>query len=196
MTDHDVFRITGPLWIPSQRASNAEIHKGPVMRKAFPCHDVISHDHFYSKDFRTSLWYWKWVPSNLGYKAHLIGQWNRWSLRCSWSIACRRCSNNIFILDLIPGFNGSDKDNCKTRRETVIFLGFGAHYIRDLMIILPCPPVPSPPPPASPGWPSGGCCPSLRTGESGWTLPWTPGRMALTCGWRGRTCLYIITVTS
>ena len=27
---------------------------------------------------------------------------------------CRRCSNYIFILDLIPGFNGLDTDNCKT----------------------------------------------------------------------------------
>ena len=44
-----------------------------------------------------------------------------WSLRCSWSIACRRCSNYIFILDLTPGFNGLGKDNYKTRRETFRF---------------------------------------------------------------------------
>ena len=43
------------------------------------------------------------------------------SLRCSWSIACRRCSNNIFILDLAPGFIGLGKDSCKTRRETFTF---------------------------------------------------------------------------
>ena len=40
---------------------------------------------------------------------------------CSWSIACWRCSNYISILDLTPGFNGLDKDNCKTTRETVKF---------------------------------------------------------------------------
>ena len=40
-----------------------------------------------------------------------------WSLRCSWSIACRRCSNYIFILDLTPDFNGLDKDNCNMRWE-------------------------------------------------------------------------------
>ena len=40
-----------------------------------------------------------------------------WSLRCSWSIACRRCSNYIFVLDLTPGFNGLGKDNSKTRRK-------------------------------------------------------------------------------
>ena len=37
------------------------------------------------------------------------------------SIACRRCSNYIFILDLTPGFIGLDKDNCKMRRETFKF---------------------------------------------------------------------------
>ena len=38
-----------------------------------------------------------------------------------WSIACRRCSNYIFILDLTPGFIGLGKDNYKTRRETFKF---------------------------------------------------------------------------
>ena len=46
-----------------------------------------------------------------------------WSLRCSWSIACRRCSNYISILNLIPGFNGYGKHNCKARWETVKVLG-------------------------------------------------------------------------
>ena len=51
---------------------------------------------------------------------HLIRQWNCSPLRCSWSIAYRRCSNCIFI-DLTPGFNGLGKDNCKTRQETFKF---------------------------------------------------------------------------
>ena len=38
--------------------------------------------------------------------------------RCSWSIACRRCSNYIFILNLTPGFNGLSEDNCKRIQET------------------------------------------------------------------------------
>ena len=46
---------------------------------------------------------------------------NCWSLRCSWSIACRRCSNYIFILNLTPGFNGLGKDNYKMRREALKF---------------------------------------------------------------------------
>ena len=49
---------------------------------------------------------------------HLSRQWNCWSLRCSWSIACRCCSDDIFILHLTPGFNGLGRDNCKMRRET------------------------------------------------------------------------------
>ena len=35
--------------------------------------------------------------------------------------ACRRCSNYIFIMDLIPGFNGLGKGICKTRREAFQF---------------------------------------------------------------------------
>ena len=43
------------------------------------------------------------------------------SLRCSRSIACRRCSNYIFILDLTPDFIGLGKDNCTASRETFKF---------------------------------------------------------------------------
>ena len=51
-------------------------------------------------------------------RRNLSRQWNCWSLRCSWSIACRRCSNYIFILNWTHGFNGLGKDNCKSRRES------------------------------------------------------------------------------
>ena len=45
-------------------------------------------------------------------------QLNCWPLRCSrsQSIACRRCSKYIFILDLTPGSNELGKGKCKTRR--------------------------------------------------------------------------------
>ena len=33
-------------------------------------------------------------------------------------LAIKILITQIFILDLIPGFNGLGKDNCKTRRET------------------------------------------------------------------------------
>ena len=55
-----------------------------------------------------------------------------WLLRCSWSIACRRCSNYIFILDLTPGSNRLGKDNCKMRWVTFNFFLFGASYTRGL----------------------------------------------------------------
>ena len=48
-------------------------------------------------------------------------QLNCWSLRCSWSIACWRCSNYIFLLHLTLGFNILRKDNFKPRRETFKF---------------------------------------------------------------------------
>ena len=40
----------------------------------------------------------------------------------------------IFILDLTPGFNGMGKDNCKMRRQTFKFLGFGVTYTRGLTV--------------------------------------------------------------
>ena len=44
-----------------------------------------------------------------------------YKLRCSLSIACRRCSNYIFILNLTPGFNGLSEDNCMRIQETFKF---------------------------------------------------------------------------
>ena len=55
---------------------------------------------------------------------------NCWSLRCSWSIACRRCSNYIFILNLTHGFNRLGEDNCKTRGETFKFWDWCVLYYR------------------------------------------------------------------
>ena len=57
-------------------------------------------------------------PSNLWYMSHLRRYSNCWSLRRYWSIACWRCSNCIFILDLTPGFSGLGRANCETRRES------------------------------------------------------------------------------
>ena len=67
------------------------------------------------------IWVKNKIPPNLQYKSHLCGVSNCWSLRCSWSIACRRCSNYIFIFDLTTGFSRLGKDKCKTRRETFNF---------------------------------------------------------------------------
>ena len=46
------------------------------------------------------------------------GQLKYRSFRCSWSIACLRCSNYIFILDLTSGFKGFGKGSRKTIRES------------------------------------------------------------------------------
>ena len=62
-----------------------------------------------------------WVQYTVKYKTHTRRQYNCWSLRCSWNIACRRCSNYIFILNLTPGFNRKGEDICKSRRETFKF---------------------------------------------------------------------------
>ena len=75
------------------------------------------------------------LPSNLLYKSHLSRQWTCWSLRCSWIVACRRCSNYIFVLELTPGFNGLSKDNCKARRETFKFLDLVRLILEDLRYV-------------------------------------------------------------
>ena len=48
-------------------------------------------------------------------------QYNCWSLRCRRSMACRLCSNYMFILDITHDFNRLSKGNCKTKRETLKF---------------------------------------------------------------------------
>ena len=67
-------------------------------------------------------------------KTQFIRQLNCWSIRSSWSIACRRCSSYIFIFHLIHGFNVLRKDNCKPRRETFQFWHL-VSYIRDFTVI-------------------------------------------------------------
>ena len=48
---------------------------------------------------------------------------NCWSLSCTWSIACRRCSNYIFILYLTPSFNRLGKGKCIRRDENHLSFG-------------------------------------------------------------------------
>ena len=55
----------------------------------------------------------------------IVGKWNCWSLRRSWSIACRHFYNYIFMLVLTLDFNGLGKNETR--------LGLGATYIRGLM---------------------------------------------------------------
>ena len=67
------------------------------------------------------FFWWHCLPSSLQYKTHLRRQWNCRSLRWSWSIACRRCSDYIFMIDLKPGFDWLGKDNGNMRRESFQF---------------------------------------------------------------------------
>ena len=87
---------------------------------------AISWTHFHSRSFNemiVSNHNPKSLPERLMYRqvSNIIRQLNCWSLRCSWSIACRRCSNYIFIINLTPGFNGLGKDNYKMRWEAFKF---------------------------------------------------------------------------
>ena len=81
---------------------------------------------------------------------HLSRQLNCWSLRCSWSIACRRYSNYIFILGLTHGFNIMPKDNCKPIWEIFKFLDLVRLILEtwQYMLYAPIPPVLLPKPPA------------------------------------------------
>ena len=64
----------------------------------------------------------------------LSGQYTCWSLRCSWSIACRCCFNYIFVLDLIPGFNGLGRWQLRHETRIISLWGFGMAYIRDFTV--------------------------------------------------------------
>ena len=77
------------------------------------------------------------LPSSLNYKTHFSRQLNCWSLRCSWSIACQRCSSYIFIVDATTGLNGLGKDNCKKRRESVKFWDL-LHLILEILQYFTC----------------------------------------------------------
>ena len=59
-------------------------------------------------------WWSNWQYISIGSGHALISYWRH-------VITCRRCSNNILILDLAPGCNRLPKDNCKMRRETFKF---------------------------------------------------------------------------
>ena len=69
-----------------------------------------------------------------------------WSLRCSRSIACRRCSNYFFIIDLTPDFNGLGKTTARRDEKHLRFLLWCELYqrfddtsIHPLMLNFCCP---------------------------------------------------------
>ena len=66
---------------------------------------------------------------------HFSRQSHCWSLRCSTSIAYRRCSNYIFILHLTFGFNILCKDNRKRRWESLKFWDL-VHLILQILLYI------------------------------------------------------------
>ena len=82
---------------------------------------IDRHMHYESAEIEAFEWseYMKWLSKCSSYVVVTL-QINS-AVRCSLGIACWRCSNYVFILDLRPGFNGLSKDNCKTRQETFEF---------------------------------------------------------------------------
>ena len=104
------FRLmTGSLVIDSGHRNKPELNKCSLSTNAGL---LLNQNHFNQSDAETWIICENCHISNIS--CTLVG-------RCSWSIACRRCSNYIFILDLTPGFNGLGKDNCKMRQQTFKF---------------------------------------------------------------------------
>ena len=52
-------------------------------------------------------------------------------------MACQRCSNYIFILNLTPGFNELGEDNYKIRRESFKFWDLVSLILETLRYIWP-----------------------------------------------------------
>ena len=115
-------------WASNQDASDYKCHRAHydvavMLHEAMMAQFINTHTHRYMHH-RASMSHYRQVSN--------IRQLNCWSLRCSWSIACRRCSNYIFILDLTPGFNGLGKDDWKTRWESFKFWDL-VHLILEIL---------------------------------------------------------------
>ena len=61
-------------------------------------------------------------------------QLNCRSLRCSWSIACRRCSNYIFILHSTLALQYIAQRHLQSATRNIEVLGLGTSYIRDFTV--------------------------------------------------------------
>ena len=92
-------------------------HKEPAIEKEFPCHEPVmllgynttGAMHWEHQYCKTSNISGTWVGNKIVDHSDVVGA------------TSSTTSNYIFILDLTPGVNGLDKDNCKTRRETFKF---------------------------------------------------------------------------
>ena len=99
--------LTHEVTIPSLKRQD---HNFGVMMMAFIAL-YVHHPLQYSVDIYDN---WLCLQTHLSSKITLL-------MTQMWSIACRRCSNYIFILNLTPDFNRLGQNNWKTRRETFMF---------------------------------------------------------------------------
>ena len=133
----NIFRVTGPLC--GEFTGSGEFPTQRPVTRSFDVFFDLRLNKRLSKQWR-GWWFetpsfplWRHrnnIPPNLWYKLHLSWQWTCWSLICSWSIACRLCSNYIFILNVTPGFNGLDKTTARQDEEHLSFWTWCALYYR------------------------------------------------------------------
>ena len=108
--------------------------------------NILMLDYFKSHTWKVLCWteltlvcHWRFFDSTYRHvsniRTNLSRQLNCWSIRCSWSIACRRCSNYICMLYLTPGFNRLGKDRCKTRREPFKFWDLVRLLLESLRVV-------------------------------------------------------------
>ena len=106
-------------WDTSYRA-----HEGRVCRVSYKVWNLINFPHESVQLNAIVCWTgnnWTSLIYRQTYKMTLLGNKIVYHSDVVWSIACRRCSNYIFILDLTPSFGGLGKVNCKTRCEAFKF---------------------------------------------------------------------------
>ena len=125
-------RTLTQLWIPVPPRWNPQIYY-PLSQSGMTCHEVVDCSTVrYLMAIKRLIYIHIYIPISLWYQRHLWWESNCWSLWCSWSCARRRCSNYVFILDLLHGFNRLCKTNCKAKPATV--LECVVSYIRGLTV--------------------------------------------------------------
>ena len=97
---------------------NVSYKETPKQHITGPCEGNLLVNHYASMVIVKNLMVTNTTSRQISNIRHLSRELNCWSLRCSWSIACRRCSNYIFILDLTSGFKRFRKDSRKTVWES------------------------------------------------------------------------------
>ena len=130
--DFNIYKITHE--IRQELLARYVVHHNCSTHNMFFCQQDINFgickNYCIHKIFAHKLLQWRKIcRQNSNTRLILVSKKKCWSLRCMWSIACRRCYNYIFILDFTPGFNRLGKDDCKTRREIFKYLDLVRFYL-------------------------------------------------------------------